>query len=103
MKAQVKRQEFSSMRELKNKIDELNERNIHYTQDQLRNGNITLHWAELESGFTKSEEEKMIALDLWMEDNYEGEFFSIVFDAEKNITSEQVFPVWKKYFSKILK
>lgn len=103
MRAKLHRETFDTLAKLMHKVNELKSRNIEYTQEFLKNDCVVLHWAELENGFTKSENEKMEALGLWMQDNYEGEFFSIVFDTEKNISSEQVYPVWQKYFSKLIK
>lgn len=102
MKAKLHRKSFSTAIGLIDKINELKANNIEYTQEHLKNDTVVLHWAELENGFSKKENENIEALGLWMQDNYEGEFFSIVFDTEKNISSEQVYPVWEKYFSKLI-
>ncbi len=102
MKAKLQRESFTTLVALMHKVNDLKSRNIEYTQEFLKNDSVVLHWAELENGFSKSENEKLKALGEWMEDNYEGEFFSIVFDIEKNITSEQVYPIWDKHFSKLI-
>lgn len=103
MKAKLHRKSFATDTELVDKIKELNSRNIEYTKEHLKNNTVVLHWAELENDFSEKENENMEALGLWLQDNYEGEFFSIIFDTEKNISSEQVYPTWEKYFSKLIK